>query len=430
MLIAIVAIAVLTTVAAELAFSTRVDLQMAANQRDEIRAYYLARSGVGMARLLLQFQRQLDAIQLPRGLTDLLSGKPPTSAGAPGAPAAPPAAGGGLSIQLWSMAHLDCHTLQGLVTSDVDPRDAKKAKDTPKLDFDDENPDLAAKQQQRSFGGFEGCFQVTIGDEEQKINLSKLSEGQSGRIMVGRLLDMLSEKRFEFLFEKEDSNRVKVTPPEVVLALHDWIDDDEVQSTLNLALVGQDPFLRGFSDENGLYDKYDPRYKAKNARFDSLDEILLVHGINDRFMAAFRDRLTVFPDRTRKLNINTRDPVILAQAILSVMDPRKPDPRLTDPYMGPLYILDIIRKIELNRIYANFGLGMTAQDFVAVVKGEGIAIDPQVELNPQLFSPVEEKSETFSIKSVGEAGSVQKTITAVVRNSDGPLGKVLYWKEE
>ncbi len=40
-----------------------------------------------------------------------------------------------------------------------------------------------------------------------------------------------------------------------------------------------------------------------------------------------------------------------------------------------------------------------------------------------------DKSQTFTIKSVGEAGTVQKTITAVVKLDDS-LGKLLYWREE
>jgi general secretion pathway protein K len=40
-----------------------------------------------------------------------------------------------------------------------------------------------------------------------------------------------------------------------------------------------------------------------------------------------------------------------------------------------------------------------------------------------------DKSTTFTIKSVGEAGSVQKTLTAVIRLDDG-LGKLVYWREE
>jgi general secretion pathway protein K len=45
------------------------------------------------------------------------------------------------------------------------------------------------------------------------------------------------------------------------------------------------------------------------------------------------------------------------------------------------------------------------------------------------FPGLSDKSETFRITSVGEAGSVQKTIHAVVRLDDS-LGKLLYWREE
>ena len=64
MLIVVVAIAVLTAVATEFAYNSRVDLQLAANQRDEVRAYFLARSGIGLSRLLLRFQKQLASYEL------------------------------------------------------------------------------------------------------------------------------------------------------------------------------------------------------------------------------------------------------------------------------------------------------------------------------------------------------------------------------
>src|SRR5712692_3177853 len=65
LMIVIVAIAILTAVATEFAYNSRVDLQLATNQRDEVRAYFLARSGIGLSRLLLRFQKQVDTIQIP-----------------------------------------------------------------------------------------------------------------------------------------------------------------------------------------------------------------------------------------------------------------------------------------------------------------------------------------------------------------------------
>src|SRR6478609_5284396 len=65
LILAVVGIAILTAVAVDFAYNTRVDLQLAANQRDEVRAYYLAKSGIGLSRLLLKFQKQIDTMPIP-----------------------------------------------------------------------------------------------------------------------------------------------------------------------------------------------------------------------------------------------------------------------------------------------------------------------------------------------------------------------------
>src|SRR5512141_1152500 len=60
LLVAITAVAVVTAVSVDLAYNTRVSLQAAVNARDELRATYLAKSGVAVSRLVLNFQQQLD----------------------------------------------------------------------------------------------------------------------------------------------------------------------------------------------------------------------------------------------------------------------------------------------------------------------------------------------------------------------------------
>jgi general secretion pathway protein K len=421
MIIAVVAIAILTVVATEFTYNSRVDLEMATNQRDELRAYYLARSGIGLARLLLRFQKQVDSVPIPNIAAiaqQYLGGGGSQPGGAPPPPT-------NMTIQLWRMARIDCHMLRQMVKEI--PLESRPIKRTNVGAFDKDFPDVAGKQVQRSFGGFDGCFLASIGDEEEKLNLNKL-DASTNQVLVQRLYDLLTDKRFEFLFEREDSNRIKVTPTDVLIAMRDWIDEDEIQSTLNLssltvANVG-DPFVKGFSDENSQYDKYSPRYKAKNARFDSLEELYMVHGVNDRFMAAFRDRFTVYPDVNSKLNINTDDPMLLYMAILSVADPSHPDPRIHDP----IFIDALIQRIRTARMMSF--LGMSVQDFISAIELSGVAVNPLIKNNVQNNQAVSDKTSTFSIKSVGEAGSVQKTISAVVRMDDQGLGRLVYWKEE
>jgi general secretion pathway protein K len=431
LIIAVISITLLTVVATEFAYNTRVDLQLAANQRDEVRAYYMARSGMSLGRLLLRFQKQINQTPIPNlgALAQQFLGQ---AAGGGAAAGGQQQAAQTLNIQLWKLARVDCYMLKGLVKSDTgegtgggkgeekpEPQDEKFSME----DGEDAERALSDQPLKRSFGGFEGCFLATISDEEEKLNIHRLAGLATDALpTASRLMDLLGDKRFEFLFNRDDANRVRVTPQDVVIALKDWVDEDEVQAAINVA-DPVNPFAAGFSPEDSNYDRFDPRYEAKNARFDSVDELYRVHGVTDMFMAAFRDRLTVYPDVNSKPNVNTDDPMMMYMAILSVADPARPDPRLRDP----VFINEVITRIRSARMFSFFG--MSVKDFVTVVESAGVPINPAINANAATNRLVGDKSETYTIKSVGEAGSVQKTITAVVKLDDS-LGKLLYWREE
>lgn len=450
MLLVLVGIAVLALVANEVRYNSVVELRLATNQRDELRAHYLAKSGISMSRLMLRFQKQLDAIQIPNlgGMLQQLMGGAagaggplgqlgsllgnPAGAGAAGGVAGIAAGllgggaqgGGSMSIQLWKMAKIDCHMLSQMVP-EFDEKGAaiRPSSLDKKFDFDEENPELGQAQSTRRFGSFTGCFDTVITDEEERINLNKLDAPQGTSMpLLLMLISTIGDKKYEFLFEKEDSNRVKLTPVEVITNFRDWVDEDETGSTLNLSGQG-DPFIKGFSDENGGYVKYDPSYRAKNARFDSLDELFMVHGVNDQFMAAFKDKLTVYPNVNSRLNINTDDPILLEVAIRSVADPLRPDPRMADP----IFMDTLIKKIRAARMFALFG--MTAADFVNIVAAAGIPVNAAIQNNVQGNRFIGDKSTTYRVKVTGSAGDVTRTITAVVRLDD-TLGRLVYWREE
>jgi general secretion pathway protein K len=444
----VLAIAILTAVATDFTYNSRVDLELATNQRDELQAHYLAQSGVALSRLLLRFQHQLDGIQLPNiagllsglgggsgGLAGMLSSL--TGGGASTAGSTTPMASS-LSLQIWRMAHVDCHMLQGLVPPTAEGTGAgsqslraKSRAPAPRPPpvprpgaYSADFPDLAAKQDQLSFGSFKGCFDTKIENEEEKLNVNQLNAPQMTAAAAGlRLLKLFGDKRFEFVFLSEDANHVRVTAQDVLINLRDWVDDDLVQSTLNLTGTG-DLFVKGFSDELGPYDRYPVRYHPKNAPFDSLDELHMVHGVSDRFMAAFRDRLTVYPDINTALNINSDDPLLLYMAILSVSDPLRPDPRLQDP----LFVDSIIQKIRQARMLSFFG--MSVSDFVTIVQSSGIAVSGGMSSGTSTSNRyVSDKSTTFTIKATGEAGHVRRTIEAVVRLDNG-LGRLMHWRED
>lgn len=433
LLIVTVSVALLTIMGTQFAYDSRVQFEMAVNGRDEVRAFYLARSGIGLSRLLLSFQRQVNQIQLPPGLGDLLGMGGP-AAGVPGAGgpgAGGPGASQSLNIQLWKMARVDCHMLRGLVP-DADGAPAQTVRPTRlESSFDAEFPGVAADQAQRNFGTFNGCFLADLADEEQKINVQRLiAPGGNDAAVVASLLTMMEDERFRFLFEREDSNGVRATPEEVILAMKDWIDSDETGDAFNPQTRLTSPFVQGFADENRHYQAFEPRYVAKNAPFDSLQELYRVHGVNDMFMAAFGERLTVYPDVNRNLNINSDDPLLLTAAIFTVLDPMSPTGRLNPNLQNPLFIQELIESIRAARMFSF--LGMSVQDFIAVIQAAGLTVNPAITNSSSVARLVSDTSETFSIRAVGESGNVTKTLTAVVRNGaqDGPFGRLVYWREE
>ena len=402
LLMVTVSIAILTAVAAEFAFQTRVDLELATHQRDALRAEYLAKSSVSLARMLLLFQKQLDR----------------TSGQLPGAAQ-------GINLQLWRMAKLDCHLMSSVVPQAGAGRRGKFAI-TSGGGVDD--------QGNIQYGGFSGCFDARIEDEQEKLNVNALAGLQTGSAQgaVQRLYNLVSDKRFEFVFDREDANRIRANPNDVLIAFKDWVDDDDTQSALNVNALGQATLQPGFSDEAGLYTRYTPRYRPKNAWFDSLDELYLVNGVTDRFMAAFADRLTVYPDPNAPLNVNSDDPLLIAGAIQSIADPARPDPRLRDP----IFLDSVIQKIRALKMM--MPTGISVQDFTMVVQAAGIAVNSQVTqrqgtTGTTANSFLGDKSDTYRIVATGNAGAIERRITAVIRLSDPTrdgLGRVLYWRAD
>ena len=153
-----------------------------------------------------------------------------------------------------------------------------------------------------------------------------------------------------------------------------------------------------------------------------LRELRQVYGVDDAFMAAFSDRLTVWPDVNSKLNINTEDPL---QQLTNIMTAaRNPmDPVLADPMRLQL----IFSQLNLLRMFPFIGLSVGT--FVAILEGNGVAVRPEIKSNNAQNIFLGDKSSTFRVVSVGEAGKVKKTLTAIIRYDQG-LGQVLYWKEE
>jgi general secretion pathway protein K len=422
LILVLTTVAILTSIAVEFGYQSRVNLRLAENARDELRAYYLARSAVNLSRLLLHFQKQIDQMggQLAPLITNLLSGQAP-AAPAPQTPGTP-APTNNLGIRLWEILPIDSNVMTGLLgggdlSALAPPRDA----------YARPPPDETRRPQIQgpplhSFGSFEGAFGAKIVDENSRINVRSLDGlGAGPMAALTQLRAMMSDPKYDFIFDEEDANHDRVRRDDVILAMKDWIDLDETGAAIDPSNPSN-PFVNGFSDENSAYDRYVPRYKAKNAPLDSLEELYMVRGVSDRFMAAFGDRLTVWLPVDGKLNINTNDPQQMLTNILSAAaNPN--DPKLRDPRLLAI----VLQEIQVRKMFSF--LGLSSQDFLAILKANGIQVNPLLD-NPRSPSNfLASTSDTFRITATGRAGRIEKTLTAVVRYDD-LLGKLLYWKED
>lgn len=428
LLLVITTVAILTAVAVDLAYNTRVSLQIAANSRDELRAAYLAKSAVSLSRLVLHFQQQLD--QASGGLGAAVAQVPGASAMLGGAPGQAAAQVPQLSFRLWELVPIDSNAASMFLSGGFARREAERAAPPPQQKggeaFFPEGP--AA----RVFGDYEGHFEAKIEDEERKINVPQLAglSTVAGPQLL-RLVQLIRDPRFDPLFDREDANGNRYTRSDVVVALKDWVDEDEVTSVLtgNPAV----PFEAGIGDENYAYDRGPDRYKAKNARFDSFDELFLVSGVGDAFTSAFGDQLTVYPDVNAQTNINTQDPQATLVNILTMSDPPGvPQPAVLDPTFPAR--LDAALKLARPLPF----LAVTVQQFAAILQGLGVRVQPLYlqATNTDARNPFGNRSSTFRIRAVGRVGEVEKAIEAVVTMDSRAgvlaqdLGRLLHWHEE
>lgn len=396
LIVAVTAVAILTAISVDLAYNTRVSLQRAVNARDELRAYYLAKSALSMSRLVLRFQQQIDGIG---GQT-----------------------GAGFSMRLWELIPVDSSaTMLFLGGARGDSTSSGE-------------PSAGAQQITRTFGDFEGAFRASIEDEDKKINLRQF-DGLSAlpAAQAIRLAQLINDPKWNFLFDQEDANGWRVSRKDLFAALRDWIDTDETSTNFSGDPVK--PFEPGFGDENYLYSRLTDRYRAKNAPFDSLDEIFMVAGVTDSFFAAFGDKLTVYPLVDKAINVNTNDPaeMVINALVMSdppgVIQPSLADPTFVKRLREALAILNPIPFLSIN-----------AQQFAGALTALGVKVQPifLAKKSDPGRNPFGDRSvsTTFHIRAAGQAGSVQKTIDAVVTfdRRAGALaqdqGRLLHWHEE
>ncbi|MGE5048658.1 MAG: hypothetical protein ACM3PC_08835, partial [Deltaproteobacteria bacterium] len=239
LILVLTTIAILTSIGVDFSYSSRVSLKLAENLRDETRAQYMAQSAVNLSRLLLHFQRQIDQTsgQVATALGGLQGPVRPQAgtqapvnplAKTPGAAAtaAATAAKPSLGIRLWEVLPIDSNAFTALLGGDMTAPPAESSGVPIPL----ERPGAARHE----FGAFDGSFRAKVVDENSRINVLGLDGlGGSPLSTFIQLRAMMSDPKYDFIFDEEDANRDRVARDDVVLAMKDWVDLDETGSGID-----------------------------------------------------------------------------------------------------------------------------------------------------------------------------------------------------
>ncbi len=402
LLVAIVAVAVLAALTVDLAYETQVRLRIAANARDDLRAEALARSAVNVSRLVLAFQNQVDqamgAMNPPAAASRGSSTNP--------IPALP-------RPQIWNLIPVSSALTQSLF-GDAGPAASTAS---PPRAGSGQGDGGAPAFPSLSFGDFEGGFQARIEDEGQKVNAQLDAMDQSGWLgaQVEALLRMFCESRWDTLFDRTDADGQRYSRTDLVIHLRDWVNERDGASALKASFPGGNcsfivppvPFEAGFSDKNFAYDRGPDRYRTKNARMDSVEELHLVAGVSDAFMAAFGDQLTVYLSKNAGgLNVNTDD-VRQQLLIANLMADPAFRVRLTDPAF-----IQAFHKALTDARMGGF-VTITPAQFAQILQSQQVTLRTDLPLQGSK-SPFTDRSTVFRIRALGAAGDVTHETEAIV----------------
>jgi general secretion pathway protein K len=388
----VVTAAVVTLGAAILEFNvdTEVEWNAAVNARDEMRAHFLARSGMEISRLVIKLQKDvLDRFRKYLGDVQVADYLP-------------------LLMGAFGGKREEVENLAGLIG----------------------NIDTAAI---KGLGLPEGEFDVQVATDDGKINVNCAGGAAATQKQLETALGaLLANPGYDRVFEERDGDGEFTDRPTLLGAIIDYIDRDTAA------------YGKNGEPENYGYEGFPEPYLARDNYLDSIDELQLVRGMDDRRWALFGRAFTAYGGCKVNLGAAQDPAVILALLFQAAKDPN--DPILRDP----VRLLTLVSRIAQARA---LGVLFTdTKDFIEFVKNpdelvlllgtpEGYIPAEGMELDPAKLGQIARTGgrRTYRVTAVSKIGRVEKTITAVYdtevqnqhpRDPAYPKGTWVYWREE
>lgn len=273
-----IVIALVLVFTSEFGTSTNVDLMAAANYRDQMRAHFLARSALNLSELVIRIQQRLDNTQI--GGTRLSD----------------------MGIRITDFAD------QVLLAFCGNPEQVQSMIGFSSSDVKGLGVDI----------GTCGIVNRSITTDDDKINLNCANFGKTPEDVLKSTLDALVYfPAYDPVFEEADAEGYRRDRQTQVAALLDYVDADSV----HIHDIG--------TTEDYGYESLKDKYKPKNNYLDTVGEIRLARGVDDRFWTLFGSAFTVYGGC--KVNLSAVSNTQLIAAILYLTAKNPNDPMLQDP---------------------------------------------------------------------------------------------------
>lgn len=267
LLLALVTITILSAAVVEFSYQNRVNLALASNQRDQLKAYFLARSAVNISKLLLSFQFALssESSETEDDMGKLIGRAMRRS-----------------NFQMYQYIDLMMGPFNsGKIESPIGG-----------ISLSDTGVE--------GFGDFTGEMSVDVVPEEGRFDVNAFAKATVDEGDLMQFCALILDPQYDPIFEQKDSRGTLLDRAEIMARIIDYIDADETSIVLR-----NDCTIEGSAgDEMSPYEGVGTRRNNEpaNHRLTHLQELRKIPGVGEDFMRAFGGQLTVYP--VGKPNIN------------------------------------------------------------------------------------------------------------------------------
>lgn len=385
LLMVLFGITLMTAIVVDLGDDQMLNYRLAIQERDALRAEALAESGLELSRLMLMVQSKIQTyfaqmassgMQLP-------------------------------ILAVWDVLPIDSNAFKGLASGEfftmlglpsAAPKEPPKVPEQKNTDKDKKE----APQPPKTFGSFEGAFSVEIVDEESKISLRKWASATDplGRKSTAKkLYSLFQPPEYDMLFDGTVTDGKVVDRWSLIGNIYDWIDDDDLVT--DPRAEDREWGRVGSGSERALYGQY-KGVEPKNAYFDSVEELRLVHGMSDAHMAAFSDAITLYGEND-KVNLLTAGRKVLG-AMIRYCAVDDNDMAFKDPG----WMKDTL--LAWDRYRKNGEGPITPAGFATFLQLRPLKIDAT-----RCQNAFGMQSQNYIVRSTGTVGDVSRTLTMVAR---------------